>query len=58
MTKEKEMTYFLNDKPIEYEDLMKQMEEHKTWLAEEDKRRDDSNKPERKTKKKWRSLFL
>ena len=53
MTKEKEMTYFLNDKPIEYEDLMKQMEEHKTWLAEEDKRRDDSNKPEKRSKKKF-----
>ena len=58
MTKEKEMKFFLNDKLIEYEDLMKQMEEHKNWLAEEEKRKDASNKPERKTKKKWRSLFL
>jgi hypothetical protein len=52
MTKEKEMKFFLNDKPIEYEDLMKQLEEHKNWLAEEEKRIDASNKPERKTKKK------
>ena len=52
MTKEKEMKFFLNDKPIKYEDLMKQLEEHKNWLAEEEKRKDASNKPERKTKKK------
>ena len=52
MTKEKEMKFFLNDKLIEYEDLMKQLEEHKNWLAEEEKRKDASNKPERKTRKK------
>ena len=57
MTNEIEMKFFLNDKPIEYEDLMNRLEEHKNWLGEEEKRIDASNKPERKTKKKWRLLF-